>query len=190
MKKLLGIVVLGLLWCNVGFAAVSPIGKKLYCYAYDDYLETKIHIGIEFYRKTAKFSYMTETKDEGEWYVFPDTRLEPRHHFLNKTFKIYVNKNDYSSRKKEYGESTITRFLTGKEHEILFDTQSHGSPLDRGAILDRQTLVLDLFQSWTDKKPICEIVDYDPSEKINAIWLERVKEQNGRKQKEKKKNKI
>ena len=56
MKKLLGILVFGLLWCNVAFADLN--GKKLYCYK-DSGGGIENHAALVFIEnKQVKFSYM------------------------------------------------------------------------------------------------------------------------------------
>ena len=67
MKKLLGIVVLGLLWCNVGFAEIYACSVDLTRYGRPGEIETKMYVrkGNFFYNnRNWKFDIYKEDKKE------------------------------------------------------------------------------------------------------------------------------
>ena len=67
MKKILGIIVLGLLWCNVGFAEIYACSVDLTRYGRPGEIETKMYVreGNFFYNnRNWKFDIYKEDKKE------------------------------------------------------------------------------------------------------------------------------
>ena len=99
MKKLLGILVIGLLWCNVGFAKEITLKKCFNTYVYDKFdkdefekfyfkIDTvkKSMTNVQIYTKSARDRINKDLKDRGESY-----RVEPIRIYESKI--IYIDDN-------------------------------------------------------------------------------------------------